>query len=141
MVFNGTLTAGGLDISWEKGKTVIRNEGKHQKFVPKLEQICYSGSLARQRGQTALFVTERAVFSLGKDGLELIEIAPGLDVERDVIAHMGFRPSISTSLKIMLPEMFCEGLMGLEKHVMTKERRFRSERIAQWHKEHSKKCS
>src|SRR5262244_3532679 len=62
VVFGGTLTAGDVDIVWEKGKTVIRKEGRHRKFVPKLEQICYSAEMGRTKGQVALFVTERAVF-------------------------------------------------------------------------------
>src|SRR6478752_6067966 len=94
VVFGGTLTAGDLDVSWEQGKTVIRKEGRHQKFVPKLEQICYSAEIGRARGQVALFVTERAVFRVTDDGLTLVEIAPGLNLERDVIAHMGFRPAV-----------------------------------------------
>jgi len=77
VVFGGTMTAGDLDIDWEQGRTVIRREGRHRKFVPKLEQVCYSAAIGRQRGQTTLFVTERAVFRIGADGLELIEIAPG----------------------------------------------------------------
>ncbi|MET0732602.1 MAG: CoA-transferase, partial [Casimicrobiaceae bacterium] len=93
VVFGGTLTAGELDVAWESGRTIIRKEGRHQKFVPKLEQVCYSASMGRERGQVVLFVTERAVFRIGPDGLELIEIAPGLETERDVIAHMGFRPA------------------------------------------------
>src|SRR5436190_1735918 len=97
VIFSGTLTAGDLDIEWVDGKTVIRKEGRHKKFVPKLEQVCYA-SVGRQRGQVALFVTERAVFRVGPKALELIEIAPGLDVERDVIANMGFRPLVSGSL-------------------------------------------
>lgn len=133
MVFNGTFTAGDLDITWENGKTVIRKEGRHQKFVPKLEQICYSASMARERGQVAIFVTERAVFRIGADGLELIEIAPGLDVERDVIAHMGFRPSVAKDLKQMDARIFEPGLMGLGADVNSKSRRYRSQRVAQWH--------
>ena len=136
MVFNGTLTAGELDIAWEDGKTVIRKEGRHRKFVPKLEQICYSASLARARGQVALFVTERAVFRVGDEGLELIEIAPGLDPERDVIAHMGFRPAVSRQLREMDRAIFEPGLMGLGAHVHGKARRYRSERVAQWHEAH-----
>ena len=136
MVFNGTLTAGELDITWEDGKTVIRKEGRHQKFVPKLEQICYSAALARARGQVALFVTERAVFRVGDEGLELIEIAPGLDPERDVIAHMGFRPAVSRELRPMERAIFEPGLMGLGAHVNGKARRYRSERVAQWHAAH-----
>ena len=133
MIFNGTLTAGELDIAWEDGKTVIRKEGRHRKFVPKLEQICYSASLARARGQVALFVTERAVFRVGDEGLELIEIAPGLEPERDVIAHMGFRPAVSHHLREMDRAIFEPGLMGLGTHLHGKERRYRSERVAQWH--------
>src|SRR5436190_11516434 len=97
VIFSGTLTAGDLDIGWDDGKTIVRKEGRHKKFVPKLEQVCYA-SVGRQRGQVALFVTERAVFRVGPKALELIEIAPGLDVERDVIANMGFRPLVSGSL-------------------------------------------
>src|SRR4029450_11047096 len=88
VIFGGTLTAGDLDVEWVDGKTVIRSEGRHRKFVPKLEQVCYSAAMGRQRRQTTLFVTERAVFRVGLDRLELTEIAPGLDVERDVIANM-----------------------------------------------------
>jgi propionate CoA-transferase len=132
VVFSGTLTAGELDIGWEHGKTVIRKEGRHRKFVPRLEQICYSAGLAHARGQVALFVTERAVFRIGDAGLELIEIAPGLDVERDVIAQMGFRPAVSPRLAAMDARIFEPGLMGLGAHVHAKPRRYRSERVAQW---------
>ena len=69
VVFGGTLTAGDLDIGWEQGKTVIRKEGRHRKFVSKLEQICYSADIGRERRQVALFVTERAVFRDRHDGL------------------------------------------------------------------------
>lgn len=133
MVFSGTLTAGELDITWENGQTVIRKEGRHRKFVPKLEQICYSASMARARGQLALFVTERAVFRIGDKGLELIEIAPGVDVERDVIAHMGFRPQVADDLKTMDARIFAPELMGLGELVHGKPKRYRSERVAQWH--------
>jgi propionate CoA-transferase len=133
VVFSGTLTAGDLDIGWEQGTTVIRKEGRHRKFVPKLEQICYSASMGRQRGQVALFVTERAVFRVGADGLELIEIAPGLEPERDVIAHMGFRPRVARELRPMDPRIFDPGLMGLASDVHGKPHRHRSRRIEQWY--------
>jgi propionate CoA-transferase len=136
VVFSGTLTAGDLDVGWEQGKTVIRREGRLQKFVPKLEQICYSASMARKRGHVALFVTERAVFRVGIEGLELIEIAPGLDPERDVIAHMGFRPRVAPELKPMDARIFAPELMGLAAHVRDKARRYRSQRVAQWHATH-----
>ncbi len=133
VVFSGTLTAGDLDVCWEQGKTVIRKEGRHQKFVRKLEQICYSASMAKERGQVALFVTERAVFQIGAEGLELIEIAPGLDPERDVIAHMGFRPLVARELRQMDTRIFDPGLMGLAAQVHGKAHRYRSQRVAQWH--------
>ncbi|MBK9607948.1 MAG: 3-oxoacid CoA-transferase [Betaproteobacteria bacterium] len=135
MIFSGTLTAGDLDVAWEQGRTVIRKEGRHRKFVPRLEQICYSAGMARERGQVALFVTERAVFRVSAEGLELIEIAPGLDAERDVIAHMGFRPIVARELKTMDARIFEPGPMGLAALVHGKPHRYRSERVAQWHRE------
>jgi propionate CoA-transferase len=133
VVFNGTLTAGDLDMTWEQGRTIIRREGRHRKFVPKLEQICYSAAIGRERGQRTLFVTERAVFRIGSGGLELIEIAPGLDAERDVVAHMGFRPRIAADLKTMDRRIFERGVMGLAAVVKAKPRGYRSERVAKWH--------
>jgi propionate CoA-transferase len=133
VIFSGTLTAGDLDIAWESGTTVIRKEGKHRKFVPRLEQICYSARIGRSRGQKALFVTERAVFEVGVEGLELIEIAPGLDVERNVIAHMGFRPRVSRALRPMDRRLFEPGLMGLDRDVLAKPRRYRSDRLQVWY--------
>jgi len=133
VVFGGTLTAGDLDIGWEGGRTVIRREGRHRKFVPKLEQICYSADIGRAKGQVALFVTERAVFRIGADGLELIEIAPGIDVERDVIAQMRFRPRVARDLREMDARIFAPRRMDLAAHVDAKPRRYRSPRIAQWY--------
>jgi len=133
VVFGGTLTAGDLDIGWENGKTVICKEGRHRKFVPKLEQICYSADIGRAKGQVALFVTERAVFRVSRDGLELIEIAPGLDAERDVVAQMGFRPRIATDLRIMDARIFEPGRMGLAGDVQRKAMRHRSPGVAQWY--------
>ena len=137
VVFGGTLTAGDLDIGWEQGNTVIRREGRHRKFVPRLEQVCYSAELGRAKGQIALFVTERAVFRVGRDGLELIEIAPGMDAERDVIAHMGFRPRISRDLRVMDSRIFETAPMGLDAYVHGKPRRHRSARLAQWYEARS----
>jgi propionate CoA-transferase len=73
------------------------------KFVERVGHVTFSGAFARERGQEVRYVTERAVFRLGEDGPELIEIAPGLDVERDVIAQMGFRPSVSADLRRWIP--------------------------------------
>jgi propionate CoA-transferase len=81
----------------------------------------------------ALFVTERAVFQIGAQGLELIEIAPGIDAERDVISNMGFRPRIARDLRQMDASIFDPGPMGLAAHVRGKARGYRSKRVAQWH--------
>jgi len=133
VIFSGTLTAGDLDIAWEDGKTIIRKEGRLQKFVPQLEQICYRASMGRAWGQVALFVTERAVFRVGPRGLELVEIAPGLDPERDVISKMGFRPIVSNELKPMDPRIFRPDRMGLTTDIHAKPRSYRSNRVARWH--------
>jgi propionate CoA-transferase len=133
VVFSGTLTAGELDVGWEGGRTVIRREGRHRKFVPRLEQVCYNASIGRARGQRTLFVTERAVFEVGREGLELVEIAPGVDVERDVLAHMGFRPQVSARLRTMDARLFDPNPMGLAELVLARPRVFRSPRLAQWH--------
>lgn len=113
MVFGGTFTAGGLKVEARDGKLVIVQEGKHHKFVEAVEQIAYSGPYGRSRGQTTLFVTERAVFRTIEDGIELIEIAPGIDLERDVLAHMAFRPHIASQLKLMDARLFGAGPMGI----------------------------
>jgi propionate CoA-transferase len=138
VIFGGTLTAGDLDVAWENGTTVIRKEGRHRKFVPKLEQVCYSAKIGRERQQRVLFVTERAVFRIGPQGLELIEIAPGLDAERDVVAHMGFRPAVARELKTMDERIFRTGLMGLSALIHAKPCAFRSARVARWHAERAK---
>lgn len=138
VIFSGTLTAGGLDVGWEAGKTVIREEGRHRKFVRSLEQICYNASFARERGQTALYVTERAVFRIGANGLELIEVAPAVDLERDVFSQMEFRPHVSPDLREMDARLFHPGPLGIHDEVVARERRFRSARVAAWHAERAK---
>ncbi|MDF2810968.1 MAG: coenzyme transferase family protein [Microvirga sp.] len=113
MVFGGTFTAGGLKVQAENGGLVILSEGKHRKFVETVEQVAYSGPYGRSRGQTTLFVTERAVFRTGENGLELIEIAPGIDLERDVLGQMAFRPQIAPELKRMDSRLFRPEPMGI----------------------------
>jgi propionate CoA-transferase len=113
VVFSGTFTSGGLKIDCSNGDLRILNEGRYSKFVPSIEQICYNATFAAEQGRTAIFVTERAVFEVTRDGLRLIEIAPGIDIERDVLAHMTFRPSIADDLKSMDPRLFSPDPMGL----------------------------
>ncbi|WP_084614846.1 acyl CoA:acetate/3-ketoacid CoA transferase [Nakamurella lactea] len=111
--FVGAFTAGGLDIGLDDGTLQIRQEGRMPKFVPQVREISFNGQLARQRGQQVRYVTERAVFALDDGGLTLIEIADGVDLERDVLAHMGFRPHIADDLRPMDPRIFRPGTMGL----------------------------
>ncbi|MDA1229795.1 MAG: acyl CoA:acetate/3-ketoacid CoA transferase [Planctomycetota bacterium] len=94
LVFCGTLTTDGLDVAWEDGKLRIVQEGRIAKFVRKVEQISFSGAVARDADRDVIFVTERAVFRLQREGLELIEVAAGLDVQRDVVDRMEFTPII-----------------------------------------------
>lgn len=108
VVFCGTFTAGGLKVAIEDGKLVILQEGKYKKLVEHVDQITYSGKYARNIKQPAVYVTERAVFELGNEGLVLTEIAPGIDLEKDVLDQMAFKPKISPDLKTMPPEMFRE---------------------------------
>ncbi|MCH4166554.1 MAG: acyl CoA:acetate/3-ketoacid CoA transferase [Megasphaera sp.] len=113
VIYCGTFTAGGLKEVVQDGELVILQEGRNKKFIKNVEQITFSGEYANMVGQPVLYVTERAVFQLSKEGLELIEIAPGIDLEKDVLAHMDFRP-IMNSVKSMDYRIFEEGPMGLK---------------------------
>ncbi|MBA3034434.1 MAG: acyl CoA:acetate/3-ketoacid CoA transferase [Gammaproteobacteria bacterium] len=114
VVFLGTFTAGGLKVAIEDGCLRILQEGHTQKFVDEVEIRAFSGSEALKREQPALYITERCVFCLGPEGLELTEIAPGIDLERDILAHMGFRPIMHTAPVLMDARIFGNELMGLE---------------------------
>lgn len=122
VIFSGTFTAGKLDISWQNGKTAIHQDGKFKKFVKALEQVSYSGPFAHEREQEALYITERAVFRRYESGLELIEIAPGIELERDILKQMEFQPAVSPHLKEMDARIFHEEKMGLQKDLAVKNR-------------------
>jgi propionate CoA-transferase len=94
MVFAGTFTAGGLRIAVNDGKVEILQEGKVRKFVEQVGQVSFSGDFSVERKQPVYFVTERCVFRRGREGLVLTEVAPGIDIERDILAHMDFVPKI-----------------------------------------------
>jgi propionate CoA-transferase len=113
VVFVGTFTAGSLDIAVEDGKLRITKEGKARKFVAEVEHRTFSGAEAWKRGQTVLYITERCVFRLCAEGLELTEIAPGVDLDRDILAHMDFKPVMRTPPVLMDARIFGHGKMGL----------------------------
>jgi propionate CoA-transferase len=114
LVFCATFTAGGLKVDINNRKLKILQEGRAKKFIQHVEQITFSGEYAVETGQQVLYVTERAVFQLIPKGLELIEIAPGIDLEKDVIRQMDFRPVISNNLKEMDPAIFQPEKMGIK---------------------------
>jgi propionate CoA-transferase len=122
VVFAGTFTADDLDVRIENGRLRVVSEGRTRKFVTAVEHRTFSGREACRRGQRVLYVTERCVFRLIGDnsggGLELIEIAPGIDLEREVLAQMDFRPAISARLKLMDLALFAEEKMGLREHLL-----------------------
>jgi propionate CoA-transferase len=113
VVFVGTFTAGDLAIAVQDGKLRILREGKARKFVAQVEHRTFSGKEAWKRGQPVLYITERCVFRLGPDGLELTEIAPGIDLERDILAHMDFRPIMRKPPTLMDARIFADRPMGL----------------------------
>ncbi|MDR5775519.1 MULTISPECIES: acyl CoA:acetate/3-ketoacid CoA transferase [unclassified Caballeronia] len=113
VVFVGTFNAGKLDVGLEDGKLVIRHEGDCRKFVDAVEHRTFSGRYAFERGQTVLYITERCVFELTQDGLALIEVAPGVDIERDIVAQMGFTPVIDAPPRLMDERIFRDTPMGL----------------------------
>ena len=118
VVFVGTFTAGGLEVAIADGKLHIKHEGSAPKFVEAVEHRTFSGDYAMQRAQTVLYITERCVFRLILEGLEVIEIAPGIDLERDVLAQMRFRPLVSPQLKTMDARIFRTIPMGLRNDIL-----------------------
>jgi propionate CoA-transferase len=113
IVFCGTLTSGGLRVAVESGCLRIVQEGRHPKFVERVEQITLNASRAYAKGQDVQYVTERAVFRLGPDGPVLTEVAPGVEIERDIRPRVGFPLRIAPDLQQMPARIFAEGPLGL----------------------------
>jgi propionate CoA-transferase len=120
VVFVGTFTAGNLEIALEDGQLRILREGRARKFVTEVEHRTFSGSEAWKRGQPVLYITERCVFRLGENGLELTEIAPGIDLERDILAHMDFRPVMHAAPTLMDARIFASDSMDLRAGFMVR---------------------
>jgi len=113
--FLGTLRAGAT-LAVSDGALEVVSEGRGCKFTSAVEQVTFSGEQALLRGQTVHYITERAVFRLTDSGLELVEVAPGLDLDRDVLSGMDFEPVIAADLKTMHPALFLPQPMGLRDH-------------------------
>ena len=134
VVFVGTFAAGEQDVQVHDGRLQLRAEGRMRKFVRDVEHRTFSGRESLRRGQRVLYVTERCVFRLQARpdgaghacGLELIEIAPGIDLQRDVLARMDFEPSISPQVRLMDAALFRDAPMGLRQRMLATplERRF-----------------
>lgn len=114
VVFCGSFTAGGLKVEVRDGELKILNEGKFKKFVKDVEQITFSGEYARLTNQEVYYITERAVFKMMPEGITLIEIAPGIDLKKDVLNQMEFTPLISKNLKLMDKRIFKDEVMNLK---------------------------
>lgn len=114
VVFCGTFTAGGLKVEVENGKMKIIQEGKIKKFIKNVEQITFSGKLARDNKKKVLYITERAVFELREKGLTLIEIAEGIDIKKDILDNMEFEPILADEIKYMDKNIFMDKQMGLK---------------------------
>lgn len=114
IVFSGYMTAGGIDLALEDGRLSIRKEGKARKFVPEVEQITFSGKRAVERGANVTYVTERCVIRLLPDGLTVTEIAPGVDLERDVLGQADIPLQVADNLHEMDARLFRPEPFGLE---------------------------
>ena len=120
IIFGGTLTGGGLAVAVAGGELRIDKEGSIRKFVPRLGQISYNGRRGRERGQETMFVTERAVMRMTAEGLVVTEIAPGVRLEEDVRARVGFELDVSPNLRTMDPRIFRDGPMGIRAEILSR---------------------
>lgn len=116
VVFCATFTSSGLQVDVKGKRLHIVSEGKFKKFVPAVDQISFSAKYALAQNKQVIYVTERAVFELTKEGVTLTEIAPGIDLQKDILDNMHFRPIVSKYLKLMDERIFVDEPMGLSKH-------------------------
>jgi propionate CoA-transferase len=119
VVFTGTFMAGTLEIERRDGSLRIVRDGEVRKFVKEVEHVTFSGDVARRSNKLVLYITERCVFRLTKQGLELTEIAPGIDLERDILAKMDFSPLIPNQPRLMDRRIFAEGPMNLRDQMLS----------------------
>nr|WP_250130161.1 hypothetical protein [Jeotgalicoccus sp. WY2] len=107
LIFSGTMVVGS-DSHCENNELIIDSEGHSKKFVRNVQSMDFNAEYSRELGQNVYYVTERAVFQLTDRGMELIEIAPGLDLERDILSQMDFKPLVSKDLTEISSEIFQE---------------------------------
>ena len=120
VVFCGTMTAGGLKVKVQDGRLKILEEGKTKKFCKKVDHVTFSGDYARESNQQVIYMTERAVFELTQQGMMLTEIAPGVDLQKDVLAQIDFEMKVSPNLKLMDARIFTDQIMGIKDEVLAK---------------------
>ena len=113
VIFGGTFTAGKMKCEIADGKLNIIEDAPGVKFIKNVEQITYSAEYGVESGQKVYYLTERAVFQLSPEGLELIEIAPGVDLQKHILDKMEFTP-VMKDVKVMDPAIFTDVLMNLE---------------------------
>ena len=118
VVFVGTFTAGNLEVAVDAGKLRILEDGSAVKFVDEVEHRTFSGPQAAKWGKTVLYITERCVFELTADGLVLSEIAPGVDLQRDILDRMEFAPLMPTPPRLMDARIFNDAPMGIRHELL-----------------------
>ncbi|MEN0040277.1 MAG: CoA-transferase, partial [Pseudomonadota bacterium] len=118
VIFVGTFTAGGLEIAVEDHKLRIVTEGRNRKFIEQVEQITFNGTYGASRGQDVFYITERCVFRLIEGGLQLTEVAPGIEVQKDILDLMDFTPIIDGEPKLMDARIFGEEPMELRRQLL-----------------------
>lgn len=118
VVLCGTLRAGGLKTAVGEGRLTITQEGRFEKLIPQCAEITFSGEQALKQGQEVVYITERAVFKLTEEGVTLTEIAPGVELQRDILDQIGFTPVISENLRVMDERIFKAEPMGIREEFM-----------------------
>jgi propionate CoA-transferase len=114
VVFVGTFAAGNLAVEVNDNLLNIQQDGRICKFVKEVEQITFAGKISVMNEQPVVYITERCVFNLTENGLELVEVAPGIDIEKDILEKMKFKPLIRNKPKLMDSRIFRNQPMGLE---------------------------
>ena len=109
VVFCGTLAAKGMKLQTGDGQMRVQQQGGVKKLVKRVDQITFSGPQGLVRGQEVQYLTERGSFRLTPEGIELFEIAPGIDLQKDILDQMEFVPRVAADLKVMDRAHFLAG--------------------------------